>query len=487
MMNSCIFTMGWSDKAFPEMFLVEEAASSLKISMRHRDSAVVRSSRTGGVHVRTSRSGHRICARANLYDTAGRLCVAAPSREAAFIGPPRICLRMQVTLLNQILFWSLLLHQAFVVLLLLSRREARYDHSRAIAVCFGANMLSSVPQIPQILGTGDPFPGSENLGLPFVMLLGPSIFLYCRALVSPSEKPFSRADLSHCLPFAVALLLAAEIVILQSGTSGPEPISLSVASGRQLALTALILMLLALFVGTTTVYLVRTLRLLARHRRSQFDHFSSIEGRSLSWMEGMMVVLVVSWGLYLVLLADELSFKAFAGTSNLSVIVESGWVYALSFMVLWQQVIYQPSAKPVIADEDVAAGAGKYNRSALDDDRRARIAAKIELAMTRDRLYRNQSLTLRHLSDHTRVTENYLSQVLNETLGRNFYEYVNHWRIKEAQALLVEGKLPIIEIGEEVGFNSRSTFNAAFRKESGMAPSEYRSQSVSAADAVLTK
>jgi AraC-like DNA-binding protein len=394
---------------------------------------------------------------------------------------------MQVTLLNQILFWNLLIHQAFVVLLLLSRREARYDHSRAIAVCFGANMLSSVPQIPHILGLANPFQGFENLGLSFVMLLGPSIFLYCRALVSPSEKPFSRADLNHSLPFTVALLLTAVIIILQTGASEPEPISLSVASGRQLALAALILMMLALFVGTTTVYLIRTVRLLKRYRRSQFDHFSSIEGRSLSWMEGMMVVLVVSWGLYLVLLADELSFKAFAGTSNVSVIVESGWVYALSFMVLWQQVIYQPCAKPILAEDESVAGAGKYNRSALDDERRARIAAKIELAMTRDRLYRNQSLTLRQLSDHTRVTENYLSQVLNETLGRNFYEYVNHWRIKEAQALIDDGKLSIIEIGEAVGFNSRSTFNAAFKKECGMAPSEYRAKSESSADLVLTR
>jgi AraC-like DNA-binding protein len=383
---------------------------------------------------------------------------------------------MKATLLSQILFWNLFIHQIFVIAILLSRREVRYDHCRAMAVFFAANVITSIPFVPQMLGYPDPFPGFDAIGMPFLMLMGPTVFFYARALVSPASTTFSRADINHLLPFAVALLLVAELIILQSGVPQPPPLSLKEATGRQLAVLVIMLALIALFVGATSIYLLRVLKLLARYRRTQFDHFSSVEGRSLSWMEIMMVVLVVSWGLTLLLLIDDLSIQALSGNNLYAMIIETSWVYALSFMVLWQQVIYQPGGAALAVEDDIPEPTAKYHRSALDEERRARIAAKIELAMTRDHLYRNQSLTLRNLSDHTRVSENYLSQVLNETLGRNFYEYINHWRIKEAQALLAQDRLSIIEVGEDVGFNSRSTFNAAFRKETGMAPSEYRAQ-----------
>ncbi|MFM9976255.1 MAG: helix-turn-helix transcriptional regulator [Beijerinckiaceae bacterium] len=95
--------------------------------------------------------------------------------------------------------------------------------------------------------------------------------------------------------------------------------------------------------------------------------------------------------------------------------------------------------------------------------------------MTRDKIYRRPNLTLRALSDHTTVSENHVSQALNEHLGKNFYEFINHWRIKDAMQLLQETEFSVIQVGDEVGFNSRSTFNAAFKKETGVTPSEFRS------------
>jgi AraC-like DNA-binding protein len=195
----------------------------------------------------------------------------------------------------------------------------------------------------------------------------------------------------------------------------------------------------------------------------------------------MIGLLTLIWLVNLILIIDGMTLELLGISPDASAIVEAGWVYVLSFMVLWQQAIFkpyrhfhpQPEAEPAGA-EPPANGAPKYQRSALDEGRGRRIASKIEKAMAEDRLYRNQGVTLRHLSDHTRVPENYLSQVLNEHLGRNFYEFINHWRIKDACGLLADEAFSIIEIGEEVGFNSRSTFNAAFKKETGLTPSEYR-------------
>jgi AraC-like DNA-binding protein len=74
-----------------------------------------------------------------------------------------------------------------------------------------------------------------------------------------------------------------------------------------------------------------------------------------------------------------------------------------------------------------------------------------------------------------------LSQILNEELKQSFFDFLGGYRIREAQRLLAdEGKayIKIEEIGQMVGYNSKSAFNTAFRKITGSTPSEYRKKNV---------
>jgi AraC-like DNA-binding protein len=67
--------------------------------------------------------------------------------------------------------------------------------------------------------------------------------------------------------------------------------------------------------------------------------------------------------------------------------------------------------------------------------------------------------------------------VINQDLGGNFYEWVNGHRIEAAKrALLEQPETSVLEISEQVGFNSKSTFNAAFRRLAGITPSQWRGQ-----------
>jgi AraC-like DNA-binding protein len=117
----------------------------------------------------------------------------------------------------------------------------------------------------------------------------------------------------------------------------------------------------------------------------------------------------------------------------------------------------------------------KYERSALTDDHAARIAAKIEQAMSRDMLYRDANLSLWDLAKHIKVTSNYVSQTLNMTLNSNFFDYVNKWRIKDAVKQLRDTDETILVVAYDVGFNSRSSFYNAFKREMGTTPSKLRS------------
>jgi AraC-like DNA-binding protein len=92
-------------------------------------------------------------------------------------------------------------------------------------------------------------------------------------------------------------------------------------------------------------------------------------------------------------------------------------------------------------------------------------------------LYKEPTLTVSDLAGALSVTPHNLSQVINTQFGKNFYDFVNTYRVEEAKRRLVNPKdthLTILAIAEESGFNSKSSFNTFFRKHAGMTPSEYR-------------
>jgi AraC-like DNA-binding protein len=94
--------------------------------------------------------------------------------------------------------------------------------------------------------------------------------------------------------------------------------------------------------------------------------------------------------------------------------------------------------------------------------------------MEQEKLYRDPGLSLWDLAQHVGVNSNHVSQTLNATLEKNFFDYVNGWRIKEAAALLQSTSKSILDVTYEVGFNSRSSFYTAFKRELGTTPKAYK-------------
>ena len=124
------------------------------------------------------------------------------------------------------------------------------------------------------------------------------------------------------------------------------------------------------------------------------------------------------------------------------------------------------------ADETVAAT--KYAKSSLDEATRTRIRRKLDQAFAGS-VYRDNRLTLRGLSQHIRENPHYLSQVINQDFGMSFYDLINRQRIESAKSALTNSPdKTVLEIALEAGFNSKSTFNTAFRQHAGTTPTQFR-------------
>ncbi|WP_164881449.1 AraC family transcriptional regulator [Pseudoalteromonas sp. R3] len=116
----------------------------------------------------------------------------------------------------------------------------------------------------------------------------------------------------------------------------------------------------------------------------------------------------------------------------------------------------------------------KYQHSALSDEQANRIARKIHNAVVTEKLYLEPDLTLYKLAEYLKVSANYVSQTLNQTLGQSFFDYVNKARIDAATELLRANDKTVLDIAMAVGFNARSSFYKAFKTHTGMTPGEYK-------------
>ena len=118
----------------------------------------------------------------------------------------------------------------------------------------------------------------------------------------------------------------------------------------------------------------------------------------------------------------------------------------------------------------------KYKTSLLTPELQLNTLKKLEVLMKEEKPFLQPDFSLPDLAQKLNVSVHALSQALNEGLGKSFFEMVAVYRIEEAKRFLKEQpNIKIEEIAEQVGYNSKSSFNTAFKKITGKTPSEFRS------------
>ena len=94
--------------------------------------------------------------------------------------------------------------------------------------------------------------------------------------------------------------------------------------------------------------------------------------------------------------------------------------------------------------------------------------------MTAEQLYLEPSLKLQDVANRMELQPHHISQVVNELEEKNFSDFINEYRISNAIKLLKTTENKVIHIAFDSGFNNKASFNNAFKKVTGMSPSQYR-------------
>jgi len=144
------------------------------------------------------------------------------------------------------------------------------------------------------------------------------------------------------------------------------------------------------------------------------------------------------------------------------------------------ETLFGPAALPKAAAETAVPPALNAEDAAH--------ATSLDKLMREERMYREEGLTIGALALKLRLPEYRLRQLINQRLGyRSFSAFLNRWRLAEAKQALsdpVQASVPISTIALDAGFGSLGPFNRAFKAETGLTPSEFRTQALDCAGGV---
>ncbi len=331
-----------------------------------------------------------------------------------------------------------------------------------------------------VLDTGVfPFHGWKNNLLQFsdalVFLHGPLFLLYTITLTRPIFR-FHWYYFVHLLPFAIVLTL-----MLFGSYYSESP---------YVPLIETLLKIISLLIYIIPVYLQ-----LLKHRKNVKNIFSNANQKYLDWLfllsNGILLLWVVLFVTTLFNIAGTLGQLSYDGQvlkfstdTFLIVMCYFGVRQPALYNLNGQVVLHVKDASvPDVLDEEPVGekqkSVAKYKKSGLTSDQADEIHTKVLVLMETAKPYLNDSITLFGMAEMLRVPPNHLSQVINLLEDKNFFDFVNFYRVEEVKRIIHSNQLnhfTLLGIALECGFNSKAAFNRAFKKFTGLTPSEFKNE-----------
>jgi AraC-like DNA-binding protein len=219
--------------------------------------------------------------------------------------------------------------------------------------------------------------------------------------------------------------------------------------------------------------MVASIREISSYQHRIENAYSSLEKMNLNWLKLNVIAFLCMW---IVDIANFLLIKIQILPDEASVIMT--FISLLINFLFANLIIYKGLTTPELFIEPLESPVkNKYSSSLLSSEQSSLIALKLKEFMEKEKPFLEPELTLQELASRVEIHPRYVSQVINERFNKNFFEFVNYYRVEEAKSQLIADsglEKTILEILYECGFNSKSVFNTFFKKSTGLTPSQYR-------------
>jgi len=307
-------------------------------------------------------------------------------------------------------------------------------------------------------------------------LLGPFLLFYIKSLIQPTKRILKPLGLHLIVFFTFWILVSLPVSLSMSFGSFNEYHNRYVKYADFLNLFENIYFL---------IYVIISLRLINRIKEASEQAYSNLDSNDLSWVSYLI------WGVIVIIILDS-SFSIYE-TFYLIIPWNIGTIIAFAFIVLNCILAYKGMFQarillPVFLSEEnpavtLSSGIVK-NRpvkqlDSFSNEEIEKLKINLKELLQHKKPYLNENLTLSDLANDLEITDKKLSELLNQHLETNFYNFINEYRVAEVKARLGEEKYKkdtLLSIAFDSGFQSKTSFNRVFKQKTGMSPSNYKKQ-----------
>jgi AraC-like DNA-binding protein len=358
----------------------------------------------------------------------------------------------------------------FLCFLLLSKRhKSLSDKTLAIwMLVIGLHLLS---YYTYSLGFWDKYPHLVGITHPFPLLHGPLLFLYV-AFSLRKDQHLRFNDLLHFSPALLSYLYMIPFFFFYSAEQKVKINHNLIDDYSIFAQFSLVAFILSGIIYTFLAY-----RLVGKYQRLIQQNFAYEESINLKWLKyciwgiGIIFLTVLVISIFREGLKINFSFNA----DMIFFVQIFLFVLFLGFYGIRQQGIFSGNngeLNQLIEPKQTS----EYKKSGLKDEEAGQYHKQLLNLMKTRKPFLEPKLTLNFLAGELNVSVNHLSQIINQYESKNFYDFINEYRVEEFKHRVKDSankNFSILAVAFDSGFNSKSSFNQVFKKHTGITPSEY--------------
>ena len=292
-----------------------------------------------------------------------------------------------------------------------------------------------------------------------IFLFGPVLYLYIRMLLTTDEKNH-KLNRSYLITYLIFTAITLYMCLAFNATDYFELFKVG-------KLDAFFIATLAAGILWNTIFVIRSFRLLSKVNSAAIGQwsFSQEANRFCRYVLIAISLLMAAWTIAFVNYAFFGKSFAYLNYDYVWIMI-SITVYVIGYFSLQQPELFR--AKLIKVDSSATDRLPSEEAKSLDQD--------LSQLMEAEKLYLNPQLTLQEVASALGSSSQNISWVLNHVKQTTFYDYVNELRIKEFVKRVENNQhinLTILGLAMDVGFNSKSTFNKAFKNFMKDTPSNF--------------
>lgn len=313
------------------------------------------------------------------------------------------------------------------------------------------------------------------------LLLGPFLLFYIRSLIEPAAK-IVKPLLTHLIPFYIywfAISLPVALSLVFGLFKGYHNEYVQVADYINLIENIYFI-----------CYIGISFKILQKIRKAREQTYSFVESSNLQWISYLII------GLFCVVIIDslfsvyELIFPRISWNIGTLIAITLILLYCmLGYKGMFQSQILLPnflieeqttSNLKSTEDPKIEAESSIKPVRQLDVFTSQEIEgfkSKLNEVLLNKKPYLDESLSLSQLAEELEISDKKLSELLNQHLNTNFYNFINEYRVAEVKEKLTKKaneKYTLLSIAYDCGFQSKTSFNRVFKQKTGMSPSKFR-------------